>query len=352
MSVLLGVFFHFVGGAACGSFYLPYRRVRKWSWESYWIVGGLFSWLIAPFVAVVLTVPDFTQIIAETSGETLFWTYCMGVLWGIGGLTFGLAMRYLGISLGMSVALGFTSAFGALVPPIYRDVVGIEGTRISEMFISTGGQFVLVGVAVCLLGIAICGRAGMRKEADLNRDQMVETVKEFNLPLGIGVAIFAGILSACMSFGIQAGQPLGNLAVERGNNPLFQTNVILVVVLLGGLTTNLIWCVVLNARNRSFGDYVNRQTPLANNYFFAALAGTLWFLQFFFYGMGASKLSNGPSSWILHMAFIILVSNILGILFKEWQGVKRATLGTQIFGIAVILLSVCVVGYGDSLSLS
>ena len=350
MSVLLGVFFHFVGGAACGSFYLPYRKVHKWSWESYWIVGGLFSWLIAPFVAVALTVPDFAQIIAATSGETLFLTYFMGVLWGIGGLTFGLAMRYLGISLGMSVALGFTSAFGALVPPIYRDIVGIEGTRISEMFGSSGGQFVLAGVGICLLGIAICGLAGMRKETDLNRDQMAETVKEFNLPLGVGVAIFAGILSACMSFGIQAGQPLGHLAVERGNNPLFQTNVILVVVLLGGLTTNLIWCAVLNAKNRSFTDYVNRETPLINNYFFAAIAGTLWFLQFFFYGMGASKLSNGPSSWILHMAFIILVSNILGILFKEWRGVKRATLGTQILGIAVILLSVCAVGYGDSLS--
>jgi len=351
MSILLGVFFHFVGGAACGSFYLPFSKVRTWSWESYWIVGGVFSWLIAPLVAAVFTVPDFLQIIADTSRTTLFWTYFMGVLWGVGGLTFGLAMRFLGISLGMSVALGFTSAFGALVPPIYRDLAGIDGIRFSGMFTSSGGQLVLLGVIVCLIGIAICGWAGVRKERDLNADQMIATIKEFNLSLGLGVAIFAGILSACMSFGIQAGEPLAKLAVVRGGNPLFQTNVILVVLLCGGLTTNFVWCMILNARNRSFNDYVDRRTPLLNNYLFAAIAGTLWFLQFFFYGMGASKLSNGPSSWILHMAFIILVSNLLGILFNEWNGVSRATLRTQLIGIAVIISSVCIVGYGDSLAI-
>ncbi|MCH9693316.1 MAG: L-rhamnose/proton symporter RhaT [Gammaproteobacteria bacterium] len=350
MSILLGVVFHFIGGAACGSFYLPYSKVRKWSWESYWIVGGVFSWLICPLVAAAITIPDFAQIIADTPTSTLFWTYLMGVLWGVGGLTFGLAMRYLGISLGMSVALGFTSAFGALVPPIYRDLAAVEGIRFSGMFTSSGGQLVLLGVVVCLVGIAICGWAGVRKDRDLIADQMVGTVKEFNLSLGLSVAVFAGILSACMSFGIQAGEPLAKLAVERGNNPLFQTNVILVVLLWGGLTTNLLWCMILNARNKSFGDYVNGATPLLRNYLFAAIAGSMWFLQFFFYGMGASKLSNGPSSWILHMAFIILVSNTLGILFNEWKGVTPKTLHTQLLGIAVIIMSVCIVGYGDSLA--
>jgi L-rhamnose-H+ transport protein len=273
----------------------------------------------------------------------------MGVLWGIGGLTFGLAMRYLGISLGMSVALGFCSAFGALIPPIYRDMGGVDGLKLTAMISNPGGRLVLLGVVVCLFGIAICGRAGMLKERELSAEQKKVGVKEFNFPLGLVVAIFSGILSACFNFGIEAGQPMADLAVQRGDNPLFQTNVTYVVLLWGGLTTNLIWCIVLNARNRSFGDYVDRQTPLANNYLFAAIAGATWYLQFFFYGMGASKLTNGPSSWILHMAFIIIVSNLWGIVFDEWKGVARRTLATQLLGIAIILASVALVGYGNSL---
>jgi L-rhamnose-H+ transport protein len=349
MSVLLGVLYHFIGGLACGSFYLPFKRVRDWSWESYWIVGGVFSWLIAPWLAAYLTIPDFRQIITAMHSGTLFWTYVMGVLWGVGGLTFGLAMRYLGLSLGMSVALGFTSAFGALIPPMYRDIASIKGESISGMFGSAGGQLVLIGIAVCLIGISICGRAGMRKERELTAEEKTAAIKEFNLPFGLAVAIFSGIMSACFSFGIQAGAPLAELAVQRGDNPLFQTNVIYVVLLWGGLTTNLIGCVILNARNRSFGNYVDRRTPLANNYQFAAIAGTLWFLQFFFYGMGASKLSNGASSWVLHMAFIIVTSNMWGITLGEWKGVSASTLRTQLAGIVTILASVLIVGYGNSI---
>jgi L-rhamnose-H+ transport protein len=352
VEIILGVFYHFVGGFASGSFYLPFKRVREWSWETYWIVGGIFSWLIVPWVAAELTVPGYREIIAATPFSTLFWTYLMGLLWGIGGLTFGLSMRYLGLSLGMSIALGFCSAFGALIPPIYRDLARIDGETFSSMFSSQGGRLVLLGVAVCLIGIAICGKAGMLKEGELSETQKRETIREFNLRLGLVVATVSGILSACFNFGIEAGQSMAHVAVERGTNPLFQNNVVFVVVLWGGLTTNLIWCMVLNFRNRSFGDYGNARAPLANNYFFAALAGTIWFMQFFFYGMGASKLTNGASSWILHMAFIIVVSNLWGILLKEWRGVSRRTFAIVLAGIATILLSVYLVGYGNSLSAS
>ena len=349
MEIILGVFYHFVGGFASGSFYLPFKKIREWSWESYWIIGGLFSWLIVPWVAATLTVPGYQQIIADTPSSTIFWTYTMGVLWGIGGLTFGLSMRYLGLSLGMSVALGFCSAFGAMIPPIYRDLTGIQGETFSGMFHSAGGQLVLIGVLVCLAGIGICGRAGMLKEGELSEEKKKATIKEFNLPLGLAVATVSGILSACFNFGIEAGAPMANMAVERGANPLFQTNVTYIVLLWGGLTTNLLWCLALNFRNRSFGDYANSRTPLANNYFFSALAGTIWFFQFFFYGMGASKLSNGASSWILHMAFIIAVSNMWGILTHEWQGVSKRTFRVVLTGIATIILSVVIVGYGNSL---
>ncbi|HEU4555722.1 MAG TPA: L-rhamnose/proton symporter RhaT [Chitinophaga sp.] len=351
MQAILGVFFHFIGGFASGSFYIPFKKVKNWAWESYWIVGGFFSWLIVPFLAAWITVPDFLAIIRSTSGTTLFWTYFMGVLWGIGGLTFGLAMRYLGLSLGMSVALGYTSAFGSLIPPIYRDLFGHEAgdATFTSMLHSNGGLLVLAGVVVCLLGIAICGKAGVMKERELPEDKKKESIQEFNLRKGLLVATVSGILSACFNFGIEAGKPMAEIAVQQGSNPLFQNNVIFVVLLWGGLTTNLFWCMLLNARNKTFGNYTDKSTPLATNYLFAALAGTTWFLQFFFYGMGESKLGNGASSWILHMAFIIIVSSLWGITLREWKGVSRKTFGTIMLGILTIMLSVVLVGYGNSI---
>ena len=173
--------------------------------------------------------------------------------------------------------------------------------------------------------------------------------KDFSLAKGLTVAVISGILSSFFNFGIEAGKPMADEAVRQGFNPLFQNNVTYIVILWGGLTTNFIWCMILNARNKSFGDYTNKKTPLVKNYLFAALAGTTWFLQFFFYGMGESKLGNGPSSWILHMAFIILVANMWGLLLKEWKGVSKKTIMTVTTGIIIIILSVLLVGYGNSL---
>lgn len=350
MQAVLGIVFHFIGGFASGSFYLPFKKVQQWSWESYWLIGGLFSWLIIPPLAAVLTVPEFASIIGSTNSSVVSMTYVMGLLWGIGGLTYGLCIRYLGMSLGNSVVLGYCAAFGALIPPIYYSVYNVSGkVSFNDLLATTGGQLVLLGVAVCLIGIAICGYAGMIKERNLSLAEQKSTIAEFNLFKGLAVATVSGILSACFNFGIEAGKPMAELAVRNGGNPLFQNNVTYVVLLWGGLTTNLIWCVILNLRNKTFGDYTNSNAPLKSNYLFSALAGFTWFLQFFFYGMGESKLGNGASSWILHMAFIILISNIWGILLKEWNGVDRKTRLTITTGILTIVLSVILVGYGNSL---
>jgi L-rhamnose-H+ transport protein len=186
------------------------------------------------------------------------------------------------------------------------------------------------------------------KEKELPEEEKKKSVSEFNLTKGLIVAVTSGILSSCFNFGIEAGKPMAEQAVADGWNPLYQNNVIYVVLLWGGLSTNLIWTLILNFRNRSFGDYVNRDTPLLRNYFFSALAGTTWFLQFFFYGMGESKLGNGASSWILHMAFIILVANLWGIWLKEWKGVSTKTRNTFILGIITIIASVLLVGLGNA----
>lgn len=350
MQVILGTIFHFIGGFASGSFYMPFKRVKGWAWESYWIIGGLFSWLIVPPLAAWLTLPGFSDIIRNAPASTIQYTILFGVLWGIGGLTYGLGVRYLGMSLGNSVVLGFCSAFGAIVPSIYYAIVPTEGkTSIIEMFSTTWGLVVLAGVVICLVGIYICGRAGMLKENDLNEEDKKKSVAEFNLGKGLFVAITSGILSSCFNFGIEAGKPMAEAAVAMGLNPLYQNNVTYVVLLWGGLATNFLWTMILNARNGTFSDYTKKQAPLINNYLFSALAGTTWFLQFFFYGMGESKLGNGASSWILHMAFIILIANVWGILLNEWKGVSKKTKTTIIIGIATIMLSVLVVGYGNAI---
>ncbi|UYQ95329.1 L-rhamnose/proton symporter RhaT [Chitinophaga horti] len=355
MQAILGILFHFIGGFASGSFYIPYKKVKGWSWESYWIIGGMFSWLIVPPLAAYLTIPNFADIIRATDFSVLKWTYIMGVLWGIGGLTYGLGVRYLGVSLGSSIILGLCSVFGALIPSIYYDIVATEGKdTITHLVSNAWGQCVLLGLLVCVIGIIICGKAGAMKDKDLAKGTAVS--QEFKIGLGLTVAIISGVLSACFSFGIEAGSPMGIVANDmwKAQHPgegefLYRNNVIYVVLLWGGLTTNLIWCMILNARNKTFGDYTNTKTPLAKNYLFSALAGTTWFLQFFFYGMGESRLGNGASSWILHMAFIILIANAWGLALNEWKGVSKKTKTTIIVGILVILASVLIVGYGNYL---
>jgi len=368
MQVILGIIFHFIGGFASGSFYMPFKKVKGWHWETFWLIGGLFSWLIVPPIAACLTVPGFINIISHSSSSTLGYTFLFGLLWGFGGLTYGLGVRYLGMSLGNSIVLGFCSAFGALVPSIYYNIYPVAGkTNLDLLLHTTWGQIVLVGVLVCLLGIFICGRAGTMKERELSSqekklagqkfnverelaaEQKKESFQQFNLKKGLIVAIFSGIMSACFNFGIEAGKPMAEQAVAEGWNPLFQNNVTYVVLLWGGLTTNFIWCVILNIKNRSFKDYVDSSTPIARNYLFSAIAGTTWYLQFFFYGMGESKLGNGASSWILHMAFIILVANMWGIVLKEWGKVSQKTKNTFLVGLLAILLSVLLVGYGNYL---
>jgi L-rhamnose-H+ transport protein len=206
--IALGVFLHALGGFAAGSFYIPFKKVRNWAWESYWLVGGFFSWIIMPWLIAFLTVPGLLLILREAEIRSIFWCYLFGLLWGVGGLTFGLSMRYLGMSLGYALALGFCAAFGTIIPPIFKGVFGEMITRVS-------GLTTLAGVLVCLAGIAICGWAGVSKEGELSREEKKAAIKEFNFTRGLWVAIFAGIMSACMTFGIAAGKPIAQLAVDK-----------------------------------------------------------------------------------------------------------------------------------------
>lgn len=350
MQAIFGIIYHAIGGVASGSFYMPFNRVKGWSWEIFWLFGGLFSWLIIPPLMAWATVPDFLTYIFSAEAMVVRTVYFLGVIWGVGGLTYGLGVRYLGMSLGNSITLGFCSAFGALVPPIFYDLKGIEGkTTITDMLHSTGGMIVLMGVVLSLIGIAVLGKAGTMKEKAQSDEEGKASVKEFNAALGITVAVISGILSSFFSFGIEAGKPMAEAAVAAGRNDLFVNNISFVVILWGGLTSNLVWCIYLIRKNKSFGEYFDEKKPLMRNYLLCALAGTTWFMQFFFYGMGESKIGSGASSWILHMTIIILTANAWGIYNKEWKGVDKQTLIVFAVGLFLMIASVFVVGIGNGI---
>lgn len=387
----LGVLYHWLGGLASASFYIPYRRVRKWSWETYWLVGGVFSWIIAPLALAAFLVPGLWGILARSSFPTLMWTYFFGVLWGIGGLTFGLTMRYLGIALGMAVALGFCAAFGTLVPPLFSGEFG-------QILNSEAGRLILVGVATCLVGIGVSGVAGMSKERELSPEQKSATVKEFHFSKGMLVATFSGVMSSCFAYGLASGKPIAELTArslkDNGGSDLWQNLPVLVVVLAGGFTTNFIWCLILHFKNRSGHEYINLgsefvaevsafegvslsavaedkiirdssmkshdmvkqsagqrdASSLIKNYLFSALAGITWYFQFFFYSMGQTRMGQYEfSSWTLHMASIIIFSTLWGVLLKEWSGASRRTHGLVGLGLFFLILSTVIVGYGNLL---
>jgi L-rhamnose-H+ transport protein len=340
----LGVLFHWLGGLASGSFYVPFRGVKGWSWETYWLAGGIFSWIIAPWTFAALQTKDLLAVIAETPYETFLTCYFFGLLWGFGGLTFGLTMRYLGMSLGTAVALGYCAAFGTLIPPL------AQGEFAAKLLDTASGRWILAGVLVCLAGIAIAGFAGKRKEDETPEELKKESIREFDFKKGLLVATFCGVMSACFAFGLAAGGPVKESTLRHGTAPLWQGLPVLCLVLLGGFTTNFLWTLILHARNRSFGEYVSPRFPLLRNYLCSAAAGVTWYFQFFFYSMGETQMgSYGFSSWTLHMASIIIFSTLWGLYFKEWQAASQATRRVVLAGIATLIVSTVVVGYGNYL---
>jgi L-rhamnose-H+ transport protein len=320
----IGVVYHWLGGLASGSFYVPYRGVKRWAWETYWLAGGFFSWIIAPWILGLVMTKDLLAVLHESPTSALFWAFFFGVLWGVGGLTFGLTMRYLGLSLGMAVVLGLCAAFGTLMRPIFR------GVFMTQVVGTTSGRVILLGIAVCLAGITAAGLAGISKERVMSPEQQKAAIKEFDLRKGVGVAILSGVMSACFAYGLAAGDPIKALTLQHGTSILWQGLPVLVVVLIGGFTTNFIWCLILLIRNKTGHQFFMKKAdeqyqhdeaiietaldaptrevvehispphgvqvveappaqehsaervPMLRNYLLCALAGSTWYFQFFF----------------------------------------------------------------------
>jgi len=369
----IGVVYHWIGGLASATNFVPFRGIKRWSWEIFWIIQGIAAWLIAPMVLALLLVPNLFRVLHAAPSSSMGYACFWGVMWGVGGLTFGLSIRYLGIALGYAIALGFCTAFGTLMPPIFSG-------QMSSILHEASGQVILAGVGVCMVAIAVSGLAGYSKEHEISSEDRAEAgERDFSFGKGLAVAIFAGIMSSCFAYGLAAGKPIAEIArvelIAQHRLDLWQNLPVLVVVLWGGFVTNFLWSLFLIIKNRSFAqfagapginpmgattvaaeqdevDLTRRLTgqTLVKNYILAALAGVIWYFQFFFYSMGQTKMGKYDfSSWTLHMASIIIFATLWGVALHEWKGTSRRTKALVALGLFLLVGSTVVVGYGNYL---
>ena len=337
MEALIGLLIIAIGAFCQSSSYVPINKVKSWSWETYWIVQGVFAWLVFPLIGAMLAVPaghTLWELFAGCNPFNLWMTMLFGVLWGIGGLTFGLSMRYLGVALGQSIALGTCAALGTVMGPVLLNIFFPELDPLSALTAS-----VIIGVVVTMIGIAVIGIAGSMKSSMLTEDQKKEAVKDFNFPKGLAIALLAGFMSGCFNVGLEFGADInfGELTPA-----IYRTLPATLLVTVGGFATNVVYCLVQNARNNSWGDYAKGSVWL-NNLLFCALAGALWYSQFFGLSLGKGFLTESPTlmtlSFCILMALNVVFSNVWGIILKEWKGCSRATIITLLTGILILIIS-------------
>lgn len=335
MEIIIGLLIIAVGAFCQSSCYVPINKIKEWSWESYWIVQGVFAWLVLPLLGAMLAVPDGHSLweLFVKSPESTWLTIGFGVLWGIGGLTFGLSMRYLGVALGQSIALGTCAGLGTILGPVVLNILYPGQGLLSSLTAS-----VIIGVVVTLVGIAIIGVAGGMKSNSLSEEEKKMAVKEFNFPKGIAVALLCGLMSACFAIGLAVG---GEIRFD-GVDPMYETLPATFLVTLGGFVTNAVYCFAQNSKNHTWSDY-SKKSVWANNLIFCFIAGALWYSQFFGLALGKGFLTDSPAltafAWCILMALNVVFSNLWGIILKEWKGCSKQTIVVLSLGIIVLIIS-------------
>ncbi len=338
MGAIIGLLIIAVGSMGQSSSYVPINKIKEWSWENFWLMQGLFAWLVFPLLGAFManSLPELIDLYRANSSASLQ-AIGYGVLWGIGGLTFGLSMRFLGIALGQSVALGTCAAFGTLIPAM------LSGT---DLF-SPKGLILLFAVAVTLVGIALVGYAGSLRSKNMSEEERKKAIKDFALKKGLLIALLSGVMSACFSLGLNAGIPVREAAIVAGAKELFAQNPVTLLVTVGGFFTNLIYCLYMNKKNKT-GKEIQRSSRavLTNNLLFCALAGLLWYSQFFGLGMGQSFFEPGSVmmafSWSILMSLNVVFSNVWGIILKEWKGAGKRAVTFLAIGMAVLIFSLVI----------
>ncbi|TWT67857.1 L-rhamnose/proton symporter RhaT [Crateriforma conspicua] len=346
---VIGAALHSIGALSSSSCYTPQKKTKLWAWESYWISQATFAWLILPIVGAFLTIPNYMDVLAASPTDAMLRSFALGALYGVGGLTFGLGIRYIGFSLNYAIAIGISAGLGTIFPLIWTPNEGFVWL-IFDKFSTLPGQIVLAGILLSLVGIFFCGWAGALREKSQG-----DVPSQFSFKTGVPLAIIAGTLSAVFNFALLAGQPIEQAALDAGANDLMKMNAIYPFSNGGAFLTNFIWCVFLFRRNRT-GSQLFRLPgqgggKLAFYYLMALLSGTFWYFQFFFYGMGHANMGDtyGFTSWGLHMSMLILFSNIFGTVFREWENARKLSKRILHIGMLIIVASTLVITYGNYL---
>ena len=340
---LLGTGLHAVGGISAASCYLPFEKVKNWTWGTFWIVQSFFAWLIMPFVIGYFTVPELFKVLSEAPSSAFWAAFLLGAAYGFGGLSFGYAIRNIGYSLTYTISIGISAVLGTIVPLV------ING-EVVEHFTKAGGGIVLTGMVISVIGVALCGRAGFMKEKILAKKERGSGL-HFNMRKGLILTIIAGVLSAVWGISLELGQPISDLAAEFGAEH-FEGNAKLIVSSLGCLVTNLTWFTISSIKDGSIRSLYQRKSigskRFFRNYALSALAGSLWYTQFFFYGLGHVKMGNSMFiSWVLHMSMLIFFSYIIGVIMKEWRGVSHRTYIILVIALVVLVGSFIIMTYGS-----
>ena len=338
MEIIIGLIIIAIGSFCQSSSYVPIKKVKEWSWESFWLIQGVFAWLVFPLLGALLGIPQGGSLFDLWGAGGAPMSIFYGILWGVGGLTFGLSMRYLGVALGQSISLGTCAGFGTLLPALFAGTNLFEGN----------GLILLLGVCITLAGIAIIGYAGSLRSKNMTEEEKRAAVKDFALTKGLLVALLAGVMSACFALGLDAGTPIKEAALAGGVEALYAGLPVIFLVTLGGFCTNAAYCIWQNIKNKTGKEYLSvKGSVLTNNLLFCALAGVLWYSQFFGLEMGKSFLTDSPVllafSWSILMSLNVTFSNVWGILLKEWKGVSNTTIAVLILGLVVLISSIIVV---------
>ncbi|MEN8117369.1 MAG: L-rhamnose/proton symporter RhaT [Bacteroidota bacterium] len=342
---IIGTGLHAVGGISAASCYMPFEKVKNWSWGTFWIVQAVFAWLIMPLVIGHFTIPNLYTVLSGAPPSALRSAFLLGALYGFGGLSFGYAIRNIGYSLTYTISIGISAVLGTIVPLL------ISG-KVVEQFTKTGGGIVLAGMVISVVGVFLCGRAGFLKEKYIAKKE-AKTGLHFNMKKGLTLTILAGILSAVWGISLDLGQPISDLAAKHGAGH-FEGNAKLIVSSLGCLLTNLTWFIAATIKDGSIKSLYQRKRigskRFFGNYALSAFAGSLWYTQFFFYGLGHVKMGSFMfASWVLHMSMLIFFSYVIGVIMKEWQGVTKLTYGTLIVALLVLVCSFVIMSYGSYL---
>ena len=336
MEIIIGLLIIAAGSFCQSSSYVPIKKVKDWSWESFWLVQGIFAWLIFPVLGAQLAVPEGQSLVGlylDNLSRSM-WPVFWGILWGVGGLTFGLSMRYLGVALGQSISLGTCAGLGTILGPVLLNIFFPELNALESLTFA-----VILGVVVTLVGIAVIGVAGAMKSSSLSEEEKKQAVKDFNFPKGLTIALLAGFMSGCFNVGLEFGKDInfGELT-----EPMFRTLPATLLVTLGGFITNAVYCFYQNSKNHTWSDY-GKSGVIVNNLLFCALAGLLWYSQFFGLSLGKGFLTSSPVlttlAFCILMALNVVFSNVWGIILKEWKGCSRSTIMVLVLGLAILIIS-------------